>query len=107
MRSVNVHTRVFSLGYAPTEPEHSQPWEQTNEDGGLKHGTYEDLMLLVVPNNWNYINRGDTRACLLAVPSGLACLLGQRTTKLAGLYLLLPIPPTIGSGWSIKPKSLE
>ena len=30
---------VLSLGYAPRKPEQSQPWEQTNEDGGPEHST--------------------------------------------------------------------
>ena len=59
--------------------------------------------MLKVPDSWTYTSKGDTRACVLAVPFWLRLLLGEGRAKLVGLHLLiLSPPPHICSGESIK-----
>lgn len=94
---------ALSLGFAPRKPGQSQPWGQTNQDGAAGYGT------LRLSCCWWYQttgteSTGGTRLVSWQCPSGLACLLGQGTTNLAGLYLLLPILLTIGFRRSVKPQ---
>lgn len=49
--------------------------------------------MLKVPDSWTYTSKGDTRACVLAVPFWLRLLLGEGRAKLVGLHLLIPSPP--------------
>ena len=58
----------------------------------VPHTAFEAFVMLKAPDNWNDINRGDTKAGGLAVPSGFTSFLGREGQNLQGCTCCPPQP---------------
>lgn len=77
----------------------------TNKSGWWSQASrFEAFVLLEEPDNWNYINRGNPRACLLVVPLWPHLPSWAGRGRACRAVFAAPHPPVISSRGSIKPQ---